>query len=57
MSQNKIVDKFSLSGEYICSYMNCTDAAQCTHFSRSSISECCAGRRKTCGGFIWRHRQ
>lgn len=32
-----------------------TKASECVGVSKSSISECCTGKQKTCGGFHWKY--
>lgn len=51
------VDKYDLSGNYICSYKSASDASNACGVStgHSHIIECCKGKLHTCYGFIWRY--
>lgn len=49
------VDKYDKSGNYICTYRSASEAARdCGATSNSLICSCCAGKRKTAYGFIWK---
>lgn len=49
------VDAYSLDGRYVDSYPNIVAASEDTSTPQSSIVNCCAGRRKSAGGYIWRY--
>lgn len=51
----KSVTQYSLSGKIICVFDNITEAELKIGVSHSHISDCCSGKRKTSGGFIWRY--
>ena len=36
-------------------YNSITEAANELHLHQSHISDCCLGKRKTCGGFHWKY--
>lgn len=48
------VDQFDLDGNYIKTFNSVSDAARELNLHQSLISYCCAGKRKTTGGFIWK---
>lgn len=51
----KSIVQYSLSGKLICTFDNMTEAEFKIGISHSRISDCCSGKRKTAGGFIWRY--
>lgn len=51
----KRVNQYTLQGKYITSYSSCGEAARATRGHQGHIGECCRGRIKTSGGFIWRY--
>lgn len=51
----KKVNQYTLQGKYITSYSSCGIAARATRGHQGHIAECCRGRLKTSGGFIWRY--
>lgn len=52
---DKSVAQYSLSGEFIYAFNNITEAELKIGVSHGHISDCCSGKRKTSGGFIWRY--
>ena len=48
--------QFSKTGEFIAEYPSTREASRHTGCDNSSISACCRGKQKTCGGFIWRYK-
>ena len=51
------VIQVSLSGEYITEHESIQEAGRVTDVSVSNICNCCQGKRKTAGGFIWRYKE
>ena len=51
----KSVTQYSLSGEFIRTFDNITEVEFEMGISHGHISDCCNGKRKTIGGFIWRY--
>ena len=51
----KRIAQYSLSDEFICLFTNMTEAELQTGIHHSNISNCCNGKRKSAGGFIWRY--
>ena len=51
----KPVLQFSKDGELIAEYSSAREAERTTGCSNSNICECCNGKRKSCGGYIWKY--
>ena len=49
--------QFSKDGELIAEYPSLVEAERNTGCNRGNICNCCKGRLKTCGGFIWKYRE
>ena len=49
------VEQRSTTGELIATYDSQVEAAHVTGIHREAINMCCAGRRKTAGGFCWNY--
>ena len=56
-SPTKPVLQFSKNGELIAEYPSEMEACKYTGCDNSSISKCCKGEYKSCGGFIWRYKK
>lgn len=54
-SQNKTVNQYDTSGNYIQSFESAKLAGETTGVDPSAISKVCLGKRKTAGGFIWKY--
>ena len=52
---SKHVYQFSLDGEYIAKWDCISSAARFYNVRPGNISNCAAGRKPTCGGFIWKY--
>ena len=46
-----------LDDSYLGSGKTIKKATSELNIAQGSISRCCSGRRKTAGGFIWRHKK
>lgn len=55
-SKQKPVIQYSKSGEKIAEYISAIEAENLSSVNRSHISQCCNGKRKTAGGYIWRFK-
>lgn len=55
ISRQKCVQQYDKSGNLIAEYPSVKQAAEATGAPPSGISACCTGRKKSAGGFIWRH--
>ena len=51
------VIQFSKTGELIAEYPSTREAERQTGCNRSSISKCCKGKLKSCGGYIWKYKE
>ena len=49
------VAQLTKEGELITVYYGTREASRQTGISQGNISECCRGKLKTCGGFIWKY--
>lgn len=55
-SSKKAVAQYTKDGQYITTYLSAHDAARAIGKQNSNhISECCLGKRKTAGGYIWKY--
>lgn len=54
---SKRINMYSKSGEYIRSFKSAHEAEVTMNISHSHISQCCNGKRKTTGGYIWKFAQ
>lgn len=54
---SKRIDMYSKDGEYIRSFKSASDAEETMNINHSHISQCCHGKRKTTGGYIWKFAQ
>lgn len=50
----KAVKQYDLNMNYLATYESLTIASKTIGIGKSSISACCRGKTKTCGGYIWR---
>ena len=48
--------QFSKDGELIAEYSSLTEASRQTGCNNSHICECCKGKQKSCGGYIWKYK-
>ena len=49
--------QFSKDGEFIAEYPSIMEASRQTGCRNGSICECCKGKRKSTGGFIWKYKE
>lgn len=52
--KGKAVAQYDLFGNYIDTYISAREAEKITGCSYKHISSVCNGKRKTCGGYLWR---
>ena len=52
----KSVLQFSKDGEFIAEYSSAHEAERQTGCYQGNICQCCMGKRKSCGGFIWQYK-
>lgn len=55
-SKRKPVIQYSKSGEFIKEWSHAREAAETLGINKRAIYECCVGRSKTSGGFIWKRK-
>lgn len=53
----KPVSQFTKSGDFLHSYESGKEAHRKTGVSHSHILECCAGKVKTAGGYVWKYER
>ena len=53
----KPVIQFSKTGEFIAEFPSTMEACRHTGCSHSHICKCCKGKRKSCGGYIWKYKE
>ena len=46
-----------LNGVVIAEYSSAKEAEEKTGIARYNISRCCCGKRKSCGGYTWQHKE
>lgn len=51
----KPVDQYDMQGNLIATYWGAHEASRQTGVCRGRITECCLGRIRTSGGYIWRY--
>ena len=56
-SHSKQVLQFSKDEELIAEYSSIMDAEQKTGCNNCNICACCKGKRKSCGGYIWKYKE
>lgn len=54
-ANKKAVTQILPNGTEFSSYFSATDASQDLGINRKSINNCCLGKQKTAGGYIWRY--
>jgi hypothetical protein len=55
-SRKKKVFQYSLSGEILAQYNSVAEASLETGISKTCISRCCRGERKSSSGFLWKYQ-
>lgn len=51
----KPVIQYSLNGDKISEFLSAFEASKATGTNISSISNCCTGRQRSAGGFVWKY--
>ena len=49
--------QYSKSGEFIAEYPSTKEAERRTGCNQGNICNCCKGKYKSCGGFIWKYKK
>lgn len=56
LANNKVaVGQYDLNGKFITEFFSSTEAERKTGVSAKHIPSVCTGKRKTAGGYIWKH--
>lgn len=53
---SKAVLQYTLDGIFIKEWKSATQATKELNINGSHISSCCKGKRKTCGGYVWKYK-
>ncbi len=52
----KAVLQFTLNGEFVKEYPSTCEASRQTKINQGNISQCCNGKYKSCGGYLWKYK-
>lgn len=55
-AHKKIIIQFDKEGHFIKEWSSGVDINNTLGLSRQHICNCCKGKRKTCGGYIWKYK-
>jgi predicted GIY-YIG superfamily endonuclease len=55
-NRKKQVTQFTLDGAIIAKYSSVSEASRITGLSKTCISRCCRGERKSSSGFLWKYQ-
>lgn len=50
------VDQYKKDGSFVCSYISAIEACRQTGVNNTSIANCCKGKSKSSGGYIWKFK-
>ena len=53
--QSKVVIEYTENGEFVAEYASAHEASRQTKVNQGHICECCKGKRKSAGGFLWKY--
>ena len=56
-SFNKCISQFTLKGVYIRDWDAISTASKELNINCSNISQCCLGKRKSAGGYVWKYKE
>lgn len=56
-NRDKPVVMYAMDGEVVQRFRSADEAQRRTGVASTSISRVCTGRRKTAGGYVWRHEK
>lgn len=57
ISKRKVVLQFNKDGKFIREWSYAKEAADALNLNKRAIYECCKGRCKTSGGYIWKRKE
>lgn len=49
------INQYTKNGEFVCTYISIHEASNRTGISRCDISNCCKGKYKQAGGYVWKY--
>lgn len=49
------VEQYDANGNYINTFISLTEAENATGVTKHNISQCCRGKSKTAGGYVWKY--
>lgn len=52
-AMSKPVAQYTKDGVFIAEYKSATEAAKILKLNQGNISQCCLGKRRSAGGFVW----
>ena len=55
-AKHKKILKFDIDGNFLYEYNSLKEASTLNNLNNANISECCRGKRKSCGNFIWSYK-
>ncbi|SHM90341.1 NUMOD1 domain-containing DNA-binding protein [Flavobacterium xinjiangense] len=55
-NRKKQVTQFTLNGEILARYNSVAEASRITGLSKTCISRCCRGERRSSSGFLWKYQ-
>lgn len=55
--QRKPILQYTLLGEFIKEFDSAKSASENLNIYATSITQCCKGKLKTCGGYIWKYKE
>lgn len=57
MTNNKKIDQYSLDNKFIKIFNSANEASRETGIAQPNITMCALGKKKTAGGYIWKHNK
>lgn len=56
-STNKAISQYTLDGVWVRDWDAISDATRLLGINTSNIAQCCRGKRKSAGGYIWKYKE
>ena len=56
-SSAKSIVQYNLDGSFVAEWEAISDAARALNINVSNITQCCLGKRKTAGNYIWKYKE
>lgn len=54
-SKMRNVEQYTLDGQFVAEYPSTIEAGRKTNIKYSYIGDCCRGRQKSAGGYVWKY--